>query len=126
VPDAPAYFNPIGIGLGEEPVVEAYFGGDGMGRRDPVNGGLTGDNRKVRGEETLDARQWYQELTQGFTGGVPPSQVMRAEYSRLVGDVERFENDEDVIPLHPVLRLYFPQYCLRPQLIQIIRPVLHH
>ena len=38
--DVLAFRDVVGIGLGEELVVEADLGGDGMGGRNPVHGGL--------------------------------------------------------------------------------------
>ena len=40
VEDVLAFCEVVGIGLGEELVVEADFGGDGVGGRDPVHGRL--------------------------------------------------------------------------------------
>src|ERR1700738_2664947 len=40
VEDAAAFGVVVGIGPGEELVVEADFGGDGVGSADPVHGGL--------------------------------------------------------------------------------------
>ena len=40
VEDVLAFGKIVGIGLGEELVVETDFGGDGVGGRDPVHGGL--------------------------------------------------------------------------------------